>query len=235
MKQRQKTFTLIELLVVIAIIAILAAMLLPALNNARRAARNSSCVNNLKQIGLAHHLYADDFDDLFVPTWGPNAIPDVMAWNKVFWHHRLRYHKYLEEKADGGILHCPEAVSENYATKVAATVAGDAPATVTEPTWLLGYSQNYYIGFCVNIHNGPGTTPPPPKRSKWKRPSIHVVTMEDSMTDTPRSGLHDVKTRYASNIIRHGKINLLLMDGHVDNINSYWDPKEYVTTDDENY
>ena len=64
----RKNFTLIELLVVIAIIAILAAMLLPALSQARKSARTSNCLNNLKQIALAITMYGNDFDDNVCPA-----------------------------------------------------------------------------------------------------------------------------------------------------------------------
>lgn len=61
---RRKMFTLIELLIVIAIIAILAAMLLPALNKARERARTTQCMSVLKQYGFGYNLYAEDFDQL---------------------------------------------------------------------------------------------------------------------------------------------------------------------------
>ncbi len=68
----RRAFTLIELLVVIAIIAILAAILFPVFAQAREQARSISCVSNLSQIGLAVHMYAEDYDEVF-PMGGYTA------------------------------------------------------------------------------------------------------------------------------------------------------------------
>jgi len=84
--KRRRGFTLIELLVVIAIIAVLIALLLPAVQQAREAARRSTCKNNLHQIGLALHNYHDS-TKCFPPGWvyDPNRTPTQFSGNMWGW------------------------------------------------------------------------------------------------------------------------------------------------------
>jgi prepilin-type N-terminal cleavage/methylation domain-containing protein len=77
LNSRNRAFTLIELLVVIAIIAILAAILFPVFAQAKKAAKYTSCLSNLKQNGTAHLMYAADYDDAFVLT----ARSDSSGWD----------------------------------------------------------------------------------------------------------------------------------------------------------
>ncbi|MDD5698039.1 MAG: type II secretion system protein [Victivallaceae bacterium] len=96
MKSRETIFTIIELLVVIAIIAILASMLLPALQNARKKAMQSQCAGNLKQVGLATIMYANDFDE-YIPA---NYSSPLYEWS-----YYLTDGKYIKEES----CLCPSA------------------------------------------------------------------------------------------------------------------------------
>lgn len=93
---RRKGFTLIELLVVIAIIAILIALLLPAVQQAREAARRSTCKNNLKQIGLALHNYNETFSVFPYATSNPGQCGFSNVTNHKGWLYLL---PYLEQAA----------------------------------------------------------------------------------------------------------------------------------------
>jgi prepilin-type N-terminal cleavage/methylation domain-containing protein len=98
-------FTLIELLVVIAIIAILAAMLLPALSKAKQKATSAACLSNLKQLGLAWVMYSDDNNDLLVnlstySSTGPGTAPP----EGISWRFQFSFNSQVVQPAPPGMV-----------------------------------------------------------------------------------------------------------------------------------
>ena len=127
MKKRNNTFTLIELLVVIAIIAILAAMLLPALNQARERGRRTSCLNNLKTCGTYLIMYADDNRDYLKTCplnygYSDSTLPQMI-------------NRYIQDPT----------VSASSAIVKVTKCPSDQLSTAQQPTYrTIGFERMYY-------------------------------------------------------------------------------------------
>jgi prepilin-type N-terminal cleavage/methylation domain-containing protein/prepilin-type processing-associated H-X9-DG protein len=130
------TFTLIELLVVIAIIAILASMLLPALNQAREKAKATNCLSNLKSCGSSSNFYADDFNTYYVAS----CRATFNGAQPITWGGVLYALKYLK---NSNVLACP--ATSNQVLKDAA-----------DNTWTNTYGTLYAPEY--HFASGVGTT-----------------------------------------------------------------------------
>ena len=203
--KKKNGFTLIELLVVIAIIAVLAAMLLPALDRARTQARQSVCMANLKQIGIAVGMYLNDFNEYFYPTvWGWTA--DMGTWNGTSFLRTLVDMKY----ADGYMVYT--GGSSGNLLRSGGIVACPDTKQPRQTYYVADYNYNYYLG----------QSPPYGKLSKVKKPSQTLLFCEScySQRHEPTWIWPNTLTSYAyGRHFNYQMLNCLFVDGSVRALN----------------
>ena len=140
-RSQHKGFTLIELLVVIAIIAILAAILFPVFAQAREKARAISCVSNMKQIGLAHTMYIQDYDESYAAVYNDNMVDTDGITKRFIWADAIR--PYIKNR---DIFRCP--------TGLPATVFGDDGVSTFPATVVSGSSTTDNSGRVYTFQPG---------------------------------------------------------------------------------
>ena len=177
-KNKRDGFTLIELLVVVAIIAILAAMLLPALSKARERARMSLCMNNLKEIGKAVFMYIGDYDE-YIPTFGGGGAG---AAGSFFGYPHSPLAVYIAPnvvKTGRGTtkLFCPSSWRQRKRDAFWKNRTDPPGSTYYEHHCVINYGINFYM----SLYDESGRRPPSVKISQIKNPSS-IIYCGDART-----------------------------------------------------
>lgn len=230
-------FTLVELLVVVTILAILAALLLPALANARRTVRTSTCTNNLRQISLMHTLYADIYNGYLCPAYTNEGGQWDCSWD--FQH--------------GGVL--SQAIIFGDASKLKTFLCPSAKETLSfqpgETSDFAGYGYNYLLS--RRSLDDYSTNGRPMKISRVIQPSCCVLCADSAYFRTtddpaPTSFLYYPSSGYggyADSRHRGGVCVASFVDAHVAPVNQiarrpadssgFYERIGYLSADDSAY
>lgn len=195
---RSKGFTLIELLVVIAIIAILAAILFPVFARAREKARQTSCLSNLKQIGLAMLMYAQDYEDVLPRSAQYNPPSVVLPEGGLdYWFQQI--HPYVK---NAQIFACPSYASPGI------TSGG---VTATDPAWPNG------VGYTYNLRASGVAL------AEVQHPSAFLLAVDGTNNYFRLRRYDEATTNYVWALTRHNDgWNGVMADGHAKWSNLKW-------------
>lgn len=228
----RKKFTLIELLVVIAIISILAALLLPALNNARERGKRIGCMNNLKQFSILFAQYGNDYDHFPVPcykTYSPQPSNTPEWWGVYSWNHALYDLGYISPSALKSVIRCPafSFIVTNPKSNVR-SYAMNGGANVTNN----GSSGSTLNGICIKQSSSSNTPYLPQKLNQVPQPSGTFMLVEDADRNSANKTnnlceganhayalngyIHPITTPVNISTHADGGRNFLFVDGHAD-------------------